>query len=140
MKLWLALATVAKKEQSEQVFAIDNALVVIDEMWHNFILFTKDYCEFCENIFGKYLHHSPSTAAESKKQKALFENMSRAEIQTLRMDQLRWQYEFTMINLGKEVFLRWYQYYPKNFTVETLAKLAYETATPEKKVLKDKAA
>lgn len=31
----------------------------IDEMWHEFILVTKDYTEFCNRFFGKYLHHMP---------------------------------------------------------------------------------
>lgn len=31
----------------------------IDEAWHNFILFTKDYQEFCRRYFGKFIHHVP---------------------------------------------------------------------------------
>lgn len=31
----------------------------IDEAWHNFILFTKDYHKFCKQIAGEYLHHVP---------------------------------------------------------------------------------
>ena len=32
----------------------------IDEMWHEFILFTKDYTAFCQQYFGEYLHHFPN--------------------------------------------------------------------------------
>jgi hypothetical protein len=32
----------------------------IDEMWHEFILFTKDYVGFCQDYFGEYLHHYPN--------------------------------------------------------------------------------
>jgi hypothetical protein len=32
----------------------------IDQMWHEFILFTKDYTEFCHEYFGEYLHHLPN--------------------------------------------------------------------------------
>lgn len=32
----------------------------IDEMWHEFILFTEDYMNFCERYFGKYIHHLPN--------------------------------------------------------------------------------
>jgi hypothetical protein len=32
----------------------------IDEMWHEFILFTKDYTHFCQHYFGEYLHHLPN--------------------------------------------------------------------------------
>jgi hypothetical protein len=34
----------------------------IDETWHQFILFTMQYMDFCQRFFGKYLHHSPSNA------------------------------------------------------------------------------
>ena len=32
----------------------------IDEMWHEFILFTRDYSDFCQHYFGEYLHHLPN--------------------------------------------------------------------------------
>ena len=31
----------------------------IDECWHHFILFTKDYAEFCERFLGGFVHHRP---------------------------------------------------------------------------------
>lgn len=36
----------------------------IDECWHQFILFTHEYIEFCQRYFGRYLPHSPSNAPE----------------------------------------------------------------------------
>jgi len=36
----------------------------VDEAWHQFVLFTKQYTEFCERFFGRYVHHSPSNAPE----------------------------------------------------------------------------
>jgi len=33
-----------------------------DEVWHNFILFTREYIEFCEHIAGRYIHHTPETS------------------------------------------------------------------------------
>ena len=32
---------------------------LIDEAWHAFILFTEDYEIFCNNFFGKMIHHLP---------------------------------------------------------------------------------
>jgi len=32
----------------------------IDEMWHTFILFTKDYRDFCEFHFGFFIDHHPT--------------------------------------------------------------------------------
>src|SRR5688572_9009956 len=31
----------------------------IDEAWHHFILFTKDYEHFCQQCFGRFIHHEP---------------------------------------------------------------------------------
>lgn len=31
----------------------------IDEGWHTFLLFTKEYAEFCDDFFGNFLHHIP---------------------------------------------------------------------------------
>lgn len=30
-----------------------------DAMWHLFILYTRDYTQFCSTFFGAYLHHVP---------------------------------------------------------------------------------
>lgn len=35
---------------------------IVDEAWHAFILFTRDYQEFCHRGFGRYLHHTPAEA------------------------------------------------------------------------------
>ena len=33
---------------------------VVDELWHEFILFTRDYQDFCRAAFGRFLHHTPA--------------------------------------------------------------------------------
>ena len=32
----------------------------VDEAWHQFVLFTRQYTDFCQRFFGKFLHHNPS--------------------------------------------------------------------------------
>lgn len=32
----------------------------LDEYWHTFILDTQEYHEFCDEVFGGYLHHVPA--------------------------------------------------------------------------------
>lgn len=39
---------------------------IIDEGWHNFILFTKEYQEFCHQFFGRFIHHVPKNKAEGE--------------------------------------------------------------------------
>jgi hypothetical protein len=38
----------------------------VDEVWHAFILFTKDYGEFCRQVCGHFLHHVPHTSRDQK--------------------------------------------------------------------------
>ena len=33
----------------------------VDEAWHEMILMTRDYTEFCDRAFGRYLHHTPDS-------------------------------------------------------------------------------
>lgn len=35
---------------------------VVDVAWHEFILFTRDYEQFCKQAFGRFLHHTPAEA------------------------------------------------------------------------------
>ncbi|HBJ37276.1 MAG TPA: hypothetical protein DDZ51_21490 [Planctomycetaceae bacterium] len=32
----------------------------VDLVWHEFILFTRLYGDFCQEQFGKFIHHTPS--------------------------------------------------------------------------------
>jgi len=35
---------------------------VVDDAWHEFILFTRHYDRFCRAAFGRFLHHTPAEA------------------------------------------------------------------------------
>jgi len=36
----------------------------VDEVWHQFVLFTVEYSAFCDKYFGHYAHHAPSNAPD----------------------------------------------------------------------------
>ena len=38
----------------------------VDEAWHEFILFTREYKRFCEKALGRFLHHTPAEAMKSR--------------------------------------------------------------------------
>ena len=38
---------------------------VVDDAWHEFILFTRQYERFCRHGFGRFLHHTPAEAMRS---------------------------------------------------------------------------
>jgi hypothetical protein len=42
----------------------------IDEVWHQFVLFTRQYTEFCTRYYGAYSPHNPSNAPDSAKNNA----------------------------------------------------------------------
>lgn len=41
---------------------------VVDDLWHEFILYTRQYDEFCTKAFGKFLHHTPAVVLSADKQ------------------------------------------------------------------------
>lgn len=40
----------------------------VDDAWHEFILFTRQYDRFCQRAFGRFLHHTPAEAMRSPTQ------------------------------------------------------------------------
>ena len=38
-----------------------------DELWHEFILNTREYAAFCQKAFGRMLHHTPAAALGANK-------------------------------------------------------------------------
>ena len=45
--------------------------VAVDTAWHEFILLTQQYAEFCQQAFGKFLHHAPTHGNEKAKRDGL---------------------------------------------------------------------
>jgi hypothetical protein len=52
MKQFLAVCSVipGKKVAAEEV----------DDLWHTFLLFTRDYQDFCDEYLGRFIHHDPN--------------------------------------------------------------------------------
>lgn len=49
----------------------------VDEVWHQFVLFTQQYIEFCVGYFGKLRHHFPSNAPGLPEQPAARDSTTR---------------------------------------------------------------
>ncbi len=41
---------------------------VADDLWHEFILYTRHYQQFCDKAFGRFLHHTPAVVLSADKQ------------------------------------------------------------------------
>ncbi|MBI2573056.1 hypothetical protein HYV86_04315 [Candidatus Woesearchaeota archaeon] len=51
----------------------------VDATWHQFILFTREYTQFCSDNLGRYIHHEPNTSTTTlSDMKASIENFVQA--------------------------------------------------------------
>lgn len=41
---------------------------VVDDLWHEFILYTRNYDAFCQKAFGRFFHHTPAIALSGARQ------------------------------------------------------------------------
>jgi hypothetical protein len=48
--------------QSDRSVAWQMQSLRVDEAWHQFVLFTAQYAEFCRHHFGHFVHHAPSNS------------------------------------------------------------------------------
>lgn len=98
------------------VKAIDAPVAIIDEMWHTFILFTKDYTRFCKCYFGHFIHHMPTTEKAKNLSK---QNREKDFVENL-ISEKKQRYEIIYDRLGKQTFIRWYYEFPEKFSMEKI--------------------
>jgi len=107
--------------QLKDVFIPDD-LLIIDEMWHNFVLFTKDYQAFCDTHFGKYFHHLPASKKEKEEQR--LKNERDPEIaKTEYLEKLEYIMNLTYDYLGEETVIKWFKTYPIKYSKENIKAL-----------------
>ncbi len=69
----------------------------IDNMWHEFILITRDYHDFCHHYFGRFLHHEPN----------MRQTLGYSETEFV--DSLNLFLNYVYDVLGEEVLKNWFQ-------------------------------
>ena len=78
------------------IFIMDEEMKDIDIMWHVFLLYTKDYMEFCDKYFNEYIHHLPDIVPNLPQDSQAFQlNLEKF---------LNYCYD----NLGETVIRRWF--------------------------------
>jgi len=105
--VWLLASASQDRKLGQHVprLVIDNYLIFIDEMWHNFILFTKDYQEYCNDKFGFFIHHNPTP---QKIKVALREEMNSDKGLERIFGVRKEQYSYIYDRLGGETLELWY--------------------------------
>ena len=109
--LWLVATCEAEAETPSDAprLYVTPALAMLDEMWHTFILCTRQYMTYCNSCFGTYIHHeSPLRNHESESEAR---------------DRLRWQMGYVYDKLGADVLSKWYSEYLERYPVERVASL-----------------
>ena len=80
-------------------------MIDIDEMWHTFILITKDYAAFCQEYFGEFLHHIPEMVNEDAK------GEKNIDEQAVFQHELELFLSYVYEKLGEETVKSWFAVY-----------------------------
>lgn len=118
-KKWLWFAANAK----DCDLSINDSMYMIDEMWHLFITFTKDYADYCDKNFGKFIHHFPVTQQERDAAAKKFRKDPDA-YKKERIEKFRAQFKEICKVLGKRTLYKWQMMYREQYTPEARQKLA----------------
>jgi hypothetical protein len=125
-KKFLWLLVIARSRGNDPPFITDHILV-IDEMWHNFMLHSADYRRYCDDCFGSYLDHEPTTK-ETRVRAAREYRRDPVGVEQ------RWQAEFraelSVIydELGSKTVLKWFKTYPRRYSRDRLEELRRKQA------------
>lgn len=95
--------------------AIRHSMLLLDEMWHEFILFTCDYTEFCNTYLGGYLHHQPATRSEKiayRRQRARDPARLRQQEEAALVE----QFSFLRDHIGERALEKWIRTYKAKYT------------------------
>ena len=70
-KKWLWACYYSKRDPkyTDIAMTIDDSIIIIDKMWHTFILFTRAYHDFCHTYFSRFIHHTPTSYQEKQLRK-----------------------------------------------------------------------
>ncbi len=119
--LWLC-ATVERESNGSQKLAITEPTRLMDEMWHTFVLATREYRQFCLDYLVQVVEHQPTSEAEHRAQQALHAQ-DPAAFEAGQKAFLRWQYGQVLQYLGQETLIKWYDSWAERYTDEYLLQI-----------------
>ncbi len=121
--LWLCAKSMEmnfdKTEEEKFYLFIDESMLIIDEMWHTFVLFTNDYLRFCKSNFGQFLHHAPTTKSQKDSMQERYQKDRKAVLEEAKLktrNQYSFIYDALGEKMGEETLNKWYKTYAQRFT------------------------
>ncbi len=121
-KKWLWLASKKSEINDGKPLFIDSPLMIIDEMWHNFILHTSHYYRYCSEKFNKIIHHIPTPSNQKEAFKKAMKENSQKTLDTY-AEQLDNQCDFIYDHLGSETLIKWYETFPEKYPLDRLKEI-----------------
>ncbi|MFT5766047.1 MAG: hypothetical protein ACI8X3_003485 [Saprospiraceae bacterium] len=108
--LWLVATQEERKAKGEEVpdLSFAQSMLVLDDMWHAFILCTNFYTEFCNEYFGNYIHHPTDMPKYIKNTKT--DGMEEEEAMSIFLTEMITR---VIEEFGEEIAERWFDYYAK---------------------------
>jgi len=120
-KRWLWLHTIPGCPR----LVVTEPIYIIDEMWHNFVLHTKAYAEYCTTRLGRFIHHLPTAPRARLREERAFRRNPDA-YRRRRREKTEAQYAFISEHLGSATLARWYAEYPLRYGREWFARYGIE--------------
>lgn len=114
---------------------ISSELLIIDEMWHTFVLHTEPYAAYCQSRFGFFIHHRPTTPREKQRHARRRERDPAGFRRKLDRERQR-QFRFIAARLGDQTLRRWYAGYPLRYGARFFARLGIEVEPLEPAVVR----
>lgn len=110
--LWLLNEHAYESKQASitpKELSVFSHFLIIDEMWHQFILFTKEYANFCHEKFGYFIHHAPNVDEHE---------YSKDEYQADIAEFMNYAYE----KIGEHTLTLWFDFFPARYCKDELAR------------------
>lgn len=110
-KKWMWLA--GRPDRPARLMVTED-LLILDEMWHTFILFTRDYAEFCRDHIGFFVHHAPTRKSEKDQLEQEFAEDPEGVASRSR-EELHQALAFIARHLGGATVHRWFVEFPLRY-------------------------
>jgi hypothetical protein len=78
----------------------------VDHVWHEMLMFTKDYQQFCEKFSGQMIHHIPHEQKEADPDGRAWFDWVYSQLFTVEENSVRIWNDFYRYPLNKEMFLQ----------------------------------
>jgi len=111
---WLWLNAKAMQDPAAPELMIEDRMELLDEGWHNFLMFTGPYRDFCQDYLGRFIDHQPCGIEERQAEKSQDPAVLKAAAEK-HQQFMRTMMEYVHSHLGADVLVRWFREYPARY-------------------------